>query len=249
MTAVAGTTAASNGAGSTTRSSGVDLGMPPRESAPASRTKQASDRRGPRRLAVRSRRRVPWILSGLFLIAGSALGFVLWMQSQAERDQVLVSAQLIEVGREVTLDDLALAEVALDPGVSSVAAAMRSTIVGQVAQVTIPQGALLHPDLVGPPTQVPNGRSVVGAALPAGSFPVASLSVGDPLTLFEVSDGLDDSEVAELGPAAVWDVMRVDVGGDPRVFLSLVVDSEIAAAVADASANDRLHVVLAALGS
>lgn len=199
---------------------------------------------------ARRKRQVPWVVAGVLLISGSALGFALWADAQSDRETVLIAATDIAAGETIEPLDLREASISLGDGVVAVPSSQLSWAVGQVAQGPIPLGSLLAPQDLGTDFGVPAGRAVVGASLPAGAFPLSKLDVGDPVQLFSAAASRnEDAGERLLGDGEVWAIEPINLGGEPRVFVSLVVDASIAGAAANAEAHDRLIVVLAARAS
>lgn len=197
----------------------------------------------------RRKRQMPWVLAGLLLVSGSALGFAVWADMQSERTRVLVAARDIALGQTVEQWDFREASVAVDDAMAFVASRELGTVVGQTAQSAIPEGAVVAPAHLGDKVGVPAQMAVVGASLDAGAFPVSDLARGDLVDLFEVAASRqDESGEQRIGAGEVWAVEGIDLGGEPRIFLSLLVASDIAGAVTNAEARDLLHVVLSAGG-
>lgn len=193
----------------------------------------------------RSRRQIPWVVAGVLLVAGSALGFAIWADMQSERTRVLVASTDIALGQVIDPQDLREAAIAVDGAMEFVSTQRLAEVVGQTAQSTIPAGTVLVSAHVGDEHGVPDGMAVVGAALNAGAFPVTDLAIGDRVDLYEVASSRQDASTEVLlGVGEVWSVERIELGGEPRIFLSLLVDAAISGAATNAVARDLLHVVL-----
>lgn len=193
---------------------------------------------------AKRRRQIPWIIGGILLIAGSALGFALWADAQSARTEVLVASRSIEAGERIVLGDLQMVSIAADGVLSMVPAAEAESLVGLAAQTSIATGRLLTREDFGQATQVGAGRVVVGAALVPGEYPLPGLRAGDSVIMHAASRvGVDESSAA-LGSATVWSVESLDTVGQPTLFISLDVAQVDSAAVMDAAAAGQLRLGL-----
>lgn len=90
------------------------------------------------------RRRRPALLAGGVVLAILGALSSLWLvNATAQRRPVLVMARTVAMGSTVSAADLAVTEVSSDPGVSTVAAARRGELLGQVARTELVAGSLL----------------------------------------------------------------------------------------------------------
>lgn len=155
------------------------------------------------------------VLAVLLIVAGAAIGAALYLSGDS-RQQVVVAARDIPAGTVISADDLGTAEIS-GSGVSAVAGADASRLLGQTATSLIPAGALLHADMVDPAPPPGPGQVAVGLALTAGQLPVT-----------------------ELAPARLVEVMQVPAAADggspePAVGVVLVEEAEVLSVSADVS--------------
>lgn len=206
-------------------------------------TRPRSKGTGPPPVRVRSahHRRMPWLALALVLVVGGGLLSGLLVQSAGDRSAVLAAAHSIAPGQVITDADLRIVDVGVDGQASVVPAEARDAVLGQVAIVGIPEGALLAAGQVAPDGGLDQGSVVVGAQLGPGELPVSSLRPGDVLDLVAVSGG-QGAEVEPLGRASIFTTAPGTQTG--TVFVSLVVDESIAAQVADIAAQQRLRLLL-----
>lgn len=193
---------------------------------------------GRRRIAV------PWVLGGLLVIVGCALGFGVLAQGLADRQPILVLARPVARGTVLTDADLAVAQIAADPGVNVVAAGDRSTLVGRTLLTAMPQGSVITPDVVAPGAiDIGPGSRTVGLALEPGAYPTSSLAPGDVVSVVATTAGgsiLDDSgTVLDVQPA---------IEGSSELLVSVVVDVTTAARIAAAAAQNQVRLVLHGAG-
>ncbi len=220
----------------TTRSSnnGDSMTAPPPSLGPAAGTGQRS-------------RQLPWVALGVLLVAGSMLGFALWSVSQSTRTPVLVAANDIDAGTVITEADLDVVSVGADPGIALLEADQAGLVVGELARGPIPAGTPLSAELVSSVIAVPSGSVVVGAALSPGEYPTGTLQAGDLVQIIETTDQTSASEgraAAIVADARVWNVEVLLDSSETRFFVSLLVDADDVALVADLLDQDRLRLVL-----
>lgn len=197
------------------------------------------------------RKQLPWAVLGVLLVCGSILAFALWSQQQAERTPVLVAAADIDAGAVIGRDDVKLISIGSDPGVRLLDPSEQNLVVGQVARGPIPEGTPLSELLVVAETDaVPTGQAVVGAPLSPGEYPTSALRAGDIVEMVRVlpRSGVGEQEVEVLGTATVWTIEGLFAGSEPRLFVSLLVDAELSADVANAVSQDQFRLVLVAGG-
>lgn len=215
-------------------------------SPPISRLRRNGSAPAPVRMRSARSRRMPWLALALVLVVGGGLLVGLLVQSAAERSTVLAAARSISPGQVITDADLRVVDVGVDGEASLVAASARLSIVGKVAVVGIPEGALLAPGQVAAGGGIEAGMVVVGALLAPGELPVATLRAGDAVTLVAVSGG-QGADLESLGIGRVFTTTAGTQTGS--VFVSLVVDETIAEQVADVASQQRLRLLLLPAGA
>lgn len=194
--------------------------------------------------ATRRRVRIVWLLAGVLLIAGSALGFGVLAQQLAERRPVVVLSRPLPRGSVVAPADLAVAQVAADPGVALVPAGDSGELVGRVLLTSLPAGALVTTDLLGPPgLAFDTGSRTVGLELEPGGYPTPALAAGDPVSVVLTTDSgtvlTDDAVVLDFAPA---------IEGASTMLVSIVVDAASAPRIAAAAAQDQARLLLHGAG-
>jgi SAF domain len=205
----------------------------------------AADRERALRLtAPRQRVRLAWMLAGVVLIAGSALGFGVVAQQMAQRRPVVVISRPLPRGAVVTSADLAVAQVAADPGVALVPAGRSGDLVGRTLLTSLPAGALVTTELLGPAgLKFDDGSRTVGLELEPGGYPTPALSAGDRVSVVLTTDSgtvlTDDAVVLDFAPA---------VEETSTMLASIVVDAAAAPRVAAAAAQDQARLLLHGAG-
>lgn len=213
---------------------------------PASRLRRNGSTPSPVRVRSARSRRMPWLALAVVLVVGGGLLVGLLVQSAADRSTVLAAARSIAPGQVITDGDLRVVDVGVDGDAALVAAASRSSVVGKVAVVGIPEGALLAPGQVAAGGGIEAGRVVVGALLAPGELPVSTLRAGGRVELVAVSGG-QGGDLESLGTATVFTTAPGTQTGS--VFVSLVVDETFADEVADVASQQRLRLLLLPAGA
>jgi hypothetical protein len=185
--------------------------------------------------------RIPELAVGVLVVAGCALGAVLWQASAVERDAVLALRNDVSRGEAVSADDLRVVYVSSDDPIGHVAEGRLADVVGRVAATDLPAGTLLSPALLVAGAAVEPGQGVVGLALEPGQVPTATLRAGDVVNV--VAGGTDiDNVLAQR--AEVYAIEELPTEG--RVFVSLAMPETDANAVATAAEAGPVRLVLVA---
>lgn len=208
---------------------------------PVSRARGNGAAPAPVRVGSGRRKRLPWLALAMVLVVGGGLLVGLLVQSAGDRTSVLAAARALAPGQVIGEADLRVVDVGVDGQASLVPASSRRSVIGQVAVVGIPEGALLSPGQLAPDGGVEPGSVVVGALLGPGELPVPALRAGDVVELVAVSGG-QGAERESLGRGSVFSTAPGTQSGS--VFVSLVVDDAIAGEVADVAAQQRLRLLL-----
>lgn len=223
------------------------------------------------------RRRIdlPQVLVAVLVVAGCAVGALVWANASRSRTPVLALATDISRGEALERGDVRIVNVDADTDVRSVPATSLDNFVGSVATADLEAGTLLTPAQFSAGAALGAGESVVGAALDVGEYPVPDLRTGDrvdaylmPTASAAVRDGSslapDGAQAEAVSPEAVdpteptgdaldvrllaGDVEVFDVAQtQSSVFVSLRVPTELAGDVAAAAGLGRLRLVLVPL--
>lgn len=171
------------------------------------------------------RSRVPQALLAALLIIGGGLGGLVLFSRYNQRTPAVVVAAPVAHGQLITRADLALAEVALDGDVASVASI--DAAVGRVAAHDLTPGELVSPsDLASDDELLTAGESVIGLLLEPGQYPTRGLVAGDRVDVF--APGVEAGLEALASDLVVFDV--VESSSDGRTLLVSVVVTPIQAA-------------------
>lgn len=192
-------------------------------------------------------RNVPWIVVGVVLVVGGALGFALLASRLANRQPVLALRRSVPAGQVIKAADLKVIGIAVDGQLVGMPASARSQVVGRPAAVDLAADTMLTRADVGTGTGLDPSKAVVGLALKAGQLPTDDLGPGARVVLLDTGDQATTTsgQPAVLGEGRVTSVKRDDgAGGSGTDNVSVVVDRAKAPAVAEANAAGRIAVVV-----
>lgn len=212
------------------------------------------------RMASEDRRRqLPWVALGLTVTLTAAIIFALWASSLSSRTAVAVAGRDIPTGSTVELDDLRAVEVAGGHGAGFVPMADLDSVVGRRVQAAIPEGTILHPDLLSAGPPIDREMAVVGVVLEPGEYPIAHLGPGQPVGVVITSGDRGSStvdrseEYDQAAPldtaesttrATVAEVSEVLESGREALFLSLLAPADDAVLISKAAASNELRLIL-----
>jgi hypothetical protein len=153
---------------------------------------------------------------------------------------VSVLARPLPRGTVLTPADLAVAQVAADPGIALVPADRSDELVGRTLLASLPAGTPMVPDLLGPRSlEFDAGSRTVGLELAPGGYPTPALAAGDTVSVVLTTDAgtvlTDDAVIAAFAPA---------VEDGTTMLASVVVDAAAAPRVAAAAAQGQARVLL-----
>ncbi|MEU5562880.1 SAF domain-containing protein [Micromonospora musae] len=195
---------------------------------------------------VRQRRIRPGLLGlAVLLIALGGLGAAFAVTSVRATGNYLAVARPVEVGRQLSADDLRPVQVAGGQGLAPVPADRIDEVLGKRAAVSLTPGTLLTMgQLTDAPLLGPDQQQLALGLDPA-EVPARQLHPGDKLLLVSTPDDNADGSAAAGGTrfqATVIDTSTSETSDDIVVYLALAV-RDVPAVVA-LTAQDRIAVVL-----
>jgi hypothetical protein len=182
----------------------------------------------------------------LLLVAGGALGAVLWYTSATAEETVVVAARDLPRGHVITADDLRPATVTGADGIALLSGADASVLLGQVLTVDVPAAAALTPSMVTERPPLAEGEGLFSLALAAGEAP-AELMPFDLVRLVAITNdplGTSTEPAVLEATAEVWSVLP-PTEYDPSTLVTLRGPVDLAAQVA---AADQVRLVMVAGG-
>ncbi len=136
------------------------------------------------RLATSPKRRTPVgrLAFGLILVLLCAGVLTVMFTRAQHRSAVLAVARPVAAGEAIRDADLRVAQVSAD-GLTTIPAAQRGRIVGQIAAVDLRSGMNLTPDVLGGSAIPAMGQMVAGVLFKPGQLPGRALHAGDQVEL------------------------------------------------------------------
>ena len=167
----------------------------PKDTTPAA--SPASDASGPAPAYVNSpiRTRQPrWVwLAGIALIVIAILGAVWLVNNLRQTTSVLVLNNTVQQGQPISADDLKIATINTDSGISAVPDTQRAQVEGKVAAVTLTAGSILNPKDVTVGLIPGDNQSLIGITVAVHKMPAEPLVAGDLIRLVDTPRDQDDS--------------------------------------------------------
>ncbi|WP_282703303.1 hypothetical protein [Streptomyces sp. CC219B] len=209
------------------------------------------------RLPTPPRERKPALAAlAVLLILVGALGATMLVLQAGDRVEVVKVTDTIEAGESVG-DNVASVLVAEDDSINYVKWNQLATLKTLKAKSTIYAGTVVIGDMFADKVGVTEGKATVGLSLKAGQYP-SGLKAGDTVAAYRVgtaagSKGSDDGTSAAGGngpiadQAVVFSVPRGNGGelvGSSNLAVTLTVDVDEAAPLAQAAANGEVALVL-----
>ena len=186
------------------------------------------------------------LLAVLVVVLGGLVS--MWaVSSYAHRDRVLVVAQNIALGQTITVDDLAGADLTLDPRVAAFTVERQDEVIGKVALVALAKGTLVNASQVGQSPALVAGQVLVPLQLKAGQLPAVGVAPGQRVLL--VATPTDTAQGTALGtPAEPIEATIAESGEpDPSTGVRVVdvrVPQEVGVALARIAASGSVTVVV-----
>ena len=197
---------------------------------------------------VKPRRNPVLLAAGAAFVVAGAAGVAWMVTAVADATPVLVTSHALTAGEVIGTDDLAIAQISLDPAVGSVPASARDQIVGQRAATALPAGQLLTTASVTSALIPPEGSSLVGVAVTADQLPATELQPGDPVTLVAgVGEGGDLPTTAPASMSAT--VAGSHIQDDGSVVVDVTVPTQQATMLAGWVSTGRVLIVREAVSS
>lgn len=193
----------------------------------------------------RERRPLLAAFAVLLIVGGAAVAGLLAVRADS-RVPVLVAAQDIGGGEEITADKLRTVQVAAEDTLL-VPASQQDVIVGQYARRPITSGQLIDSTMLTTLQTLKSGKVAVGASLAVGRIPANGLQPGDIVQLVRVAEGDGDVVVSD---ALVSSALQAgDSPGTGVSTVTLIVDTADGAKVAGLAAEGQLAVILVSRGT
>jgi hypothetical protein len=177
---------------------------------------------------------------GIALMAVCGLAAVLLAAGSRSRTPMLAVADGVGRGEIVERGDLRTVAVAADAPVAYLGDGEADQVVGRVALVDLPAGALVTADQFADPTRaLAPGDGTVGLTLERGQLPAARLAPGDRVRVVAGSaGGGPGSVVAESAEVVVAEEIESTSGQPGTWWVSLRASEAEATRIAEATTGD-----------
>lgn len=189
----------------------------------------------------------------LLMLASAAVAGALVLQAN-DTVEVLTVVRDIPAGGVISAHDLTVADLG-GSGVAAIPASAAAQVVGQTATTNISRGTLLAASMLARDPVPATGQLAVGLALKSGAMPVDELTAGSAVRVFRVqsSNGSDESATqAVQDPIMVDEAQVLSVKPDEtsgQWLVTLVVDADSAAEVAQGAATGTISLAILPVGS
>jgi hypothetical protein len=167
----------------------------------------------------------------------------MWHLHSIEKVSALAVASKIDRGAVIERSDLRIVYVPADSDVARLDVDQIDRVVGRVALVDLPAGALLTPSLVADGATIGEGQAIVGLSLDPGAYPAMGLAPGDRVDVVRGLDvaALDDEPKVIAQGATVYAVEELS---SDRLLVSVLAEQADADRVAASAAAGGLRLVM-----
>lgn len=193
---------------------------------------------------TKTRRRPMLIAAGIALVILGGLGASWWSNVQSNSVSVLVLKEPVQRGDTIDQQDLTEMEIIGGQANNAINAENTNEILGKVAAVDLPKGAMLTDTAIAQNTTVPEGESLVGLSLEAAQIPATELRPGDHIRI--VATPLQQGDIPNEAPQTI-DATIYAVAADAKTgeqLITVTVPNKTAPDVAAWAATDRIALVV-----
>ena len=133
------------------------------------------------------------------------------------------------------------------------------SVVGRTVRSAIPEGTILHPELLSTSSPIDQDMALVGVVLQAGGYPIAHLSPGQFVGVVFTSEDREPSAAGQdnrpnsagrpstadtFTRTKVAEVTKVLDSGQEALFVSLLASADDAVPISRAAASNELRLIL-----
>jgi hypothetical protein len=179
-------------------------------------------------------------------VAVTALGAIIVavaFLSVSDTNGVVVANQTIPRGQLITAEDLRVANVNVDPTVSTINSSEIDDLVGQTAAVEIVEGALVGTTTVTPDAVPAPGRTMVGLTLQQHQMISEPLYGGARVRIVSTASNNDEPPTTAPREIAAT-VYSVTVADDGLATVNVIVPTDKSGLLASQAATGRIAVIL-----
>lgn len=161
--------------------------------------------------------RLPELAVGLFIVAASIAGAILWQRSVENGTAVLVTARDLSRGDVVDESDLDRVVLTTTGDIALIRATSVDQVVGRRVTADLMRGTPLAPDFLVSTRALGVLDGLAGLTVAPSSAP-AELAAGDAVRVFVMRSNVEGDTVVEevTGPIEVWEVSMPDPSSNER---------------------------------
>ncbi|MGW1216252.1 hypothetical protein ACWD5F_42135 [Streptomyces sp. NPDC002499] len=211
------------------------------------------------RLPTPPRERKPALAAlAVLLILVGALGATMLVLQAGDRIEVVKVVKEIPAGQSVSDTSVTSVMVAKDSGINYVEWSQLATLKKLKAVNTIPAGVVAVGQMFGDETGVAAGKATVGLALKEGQYPANGLKIGSVVAAYRVSSDSGSGSASSSSSSGSSNSLIVDQAqvtyvpdkksdelvSSTNLAVTLTVDSDKAAVLAQAASNGEVALVL-----
>jgi len=202
-----------------------------------------------RPLATRRSRPGMVVLALSITAIGGLVAAGLWVQT-GHRTGVLAISKQLQAGQVISASDIVVADISLDPALSTIPAGAESQIIGQRATTTLYSGTLLQASDLSTQPVMTVGDQVVSLHLAQAQVPATPMVPGEELDVVytpsssavdTTATGSASSAAPTTVPVTVVDVGSPDSSGD--VMVDVACSGQLAAGLAAQASTGDIAVV------
>lgn len=165
---------------------------------------------------IRQRRRPALIALGVTLAALGGLGGAYLAQRGGTPQSVLVTANRLDPGHKITLEDLKPVQIGTVEGATTLPEGARASLVGKTVANRIDAGTILNPSSIVDAIVPGTGSSVVGIGVKPGQYPQLGLKAGDQVHIVVSANSQNTNTASTIKPGSAWAGSIVSVGDANR---------------------------------
>jgi hypothetical protein len=180
--------------------------------------------------------------ASLLAVCGASAAYLTHVSSNTI--PVLAIANDVPRGALIEDSDLVIAQAASDPAIRSVPAVDRDNVVGLRAAADLIAGTLLTSAAVTSERMPPAGQTVVGVSVTEAQMPQEDLIPGDSVRIFDTPNPGDDPPPGAPRSVSATVVAVSGMTDTGHVIVDVVIDQDVAGALAARAATGRIAIVL-----
>ena len=200
---------------------------------------------------VRTRRSVFWLAGAVALILAGAVAGAFVYTSASNTVPVFAVSHEIARGDTINKSDLTTIDLAAGQQTQGIPIKDSSDVIGKIASVDLPTGAMVTRDALTNSLTVPSGKALVGLTLKPSQMPAQRLVAGDEVVIVPVAvEGAAGQATISAAKAVTGTVSSVSApgpnsGSGATTTIDVYVSDPVAADVTSRAAGGQVAIYLA----